>query len=120
MWSLKAGEGALVLRFWLRVRGSLTLNSPEESVMVGQIFQNAIDTLTDDDKALPQVEQMLPLLQRGIAIHHSGLLPLLKELVEILFQARSSCWTLDACRGARARSLALPSPPHLFSAISFA
>jgi ATP-dependent RNA helicase DOB1 len=58
--------------------------------MVGQIFQNAIDTLTDDDKALPQVEQMLPLLQRGIAIHHSGLLPLLKELVEILFQARST------------------------------
>jgi len=29
---------------------------------------------------------MLPLLQRGIAVHHSGLLPLLKELVEILFQ----------------------------------
>ena len=30
--------------------------------------------------------RMLPLLQRGIAVHHSGLLPLLKELVELLFQ----------------------------------
>lgn len=28
---------------------------------------------------------MLPLLKRGIGIHHGGLLPILKELVEILF-----------------------------------
>lgn len=29
---------------------------------------------------------MLPVLKRGIGIHHGGLLPLLKEVVEILFQ----------------------------------
>ena len=29
---------------------------------------------------------MLPLLRAGVAMHHSGLLPLLKEVVEILFQ----------------------------------
>ena len=34
---------------------------------------------------LPQYNQLLPLLSRGIAFHHSGLLPLLKEIVEILF-----------------------------------
>ena len=28
---------------------------------------------------------MLPLLQRGIGIHHGGLLPILKEVIEILF-----------------------------------
>lgn len=28
---------------------------------------------------------MLPLLKRGIGVHHGGLLPLLKEIVEILF-----------------------------------
>lgn len=28
---------------------------------------------------------MLPLLKRGIGIHHSGLLPILKETIEILF-----------------------------------
>lgn len=33
-----------------------------------------------------QVVGMLPLLRRGIAVHHSGLLPLVKEAVEILFQ----------------------------------
>lgn len=29
---------------------------------------------------------MLPLLKRGIGVHHSGLLPVLKEVIEILFQ----------------------------------
>jgi ATP-dependent RNA helicase DOB1 len=32
------------------------------------------------------VSQLLPLLKRGIGIHHSGLLPVLKEVIEILFQ----------------------------------
>jgi ATP-dependent RNA helicase DOB1 len=32
------------------------------------------------------VETLLPLLQRGIGIHHGGLLPILKEVIEILFQ----------------------------------
>ena len=35
---------------------------------------------------MPAVKSMLPLLKRGIGVHHSGLLPLLKEVVEILFQ----------------------------------
>ena len=33
-----------------------------------------------------QVVSILPLLRRGIGVHHSGLLPLLKEVIEILFQ----------------------------------
>jgi ATP-dependent RNA helicase DOB1 len=34
----------------------------------------------------PQIHAILPMLRRGIGIHHSGLLPILKELVELLFQ----------------------------------
>lgn len=34
---------------------------------------------------VPQVEHVLPLLKRGIGIHHGGLLPILKETIEILF-----------------------------------
>lgn len=45
-----------------------------------------MDLLSDDDKKLPQVSNMLPLLKRGIGVHHSGLLPILKEVIEILFQ----------------------------------
>ena len=29
---------------------------------------------------------MLPILKRGIGIHHGGLLPIIKEVIEILFQ----------------------------------
>ena len=29
---------------------------------------------------------MIPILQRGIGIHHGGLLPIVKEIIEILFQ----------------------------------
>jgi len=54
--------------------------------LVERVFSNAIDSLNDDDKKLPQVLNILPLLKRGIGIHHSGLLPILKEVIEILFQ----------------------------------
>ncbi len=35
---------------------------------------------------LYQIESIFPLLRRGIGIHHGGLLPILKEVIEILFQ----------------------------------
>ena len=51
-----------------------------------QVFSNAIESLCEDDKQLPQVLTLLPLLKRGVGIHHGGLLPILKEIIEILFQ----------------------------------
>ncbi len=42
--------------------------------------------LKDEDRELPFLGNMLPLLVRGIGVHHSGLLPILKEVVELLFQ----------------------------------
>ncbi|XP_065904897.1 exosome RNA helicase MTR4-like isoform X1 [Dysidea avara] len=63
----------------------LDFNSADEKKLVEQVFTNAIDCLSEDDKKLPQVEHVLPLLKRGIGIHHSGLLPILKETIEILF-----------------------------------
>ncbi|KAI3774198.1 hypothetical protein L1987_48743 [Smallanthus sonchifolius] len=36
-------------------------------------------------KVVVAVSNMLPLLKRGIGGHHSGLLPILKEVIEILF-----------------------------------
>ncbi|KAI0237170.1 ATP-dependent RNA helicase mtr4 [Massospora cicadina] len=44
------------------------------------------ELVVEDDRALPQITNILPLLKRGIGIHHSGLLPVLKEVIEILFQ----------------------------------
>lgn len=63
----------------------LDFNSEAEKEMVDQVFRNAMDSLSDDDKTLPQVDAILPLLRRGIGIHHGGLLPILKEVIEIMF-----------------------------------
>ncbi|XP_047341316.1 DExH-box ATP-dependent RNA helicase DExH9 [Impatiens glandulifera] len=64
----------------------LDLNQDDEKDNTETIFWSAMDMLSDDDKKLPQVSNMLPLLKRGIGVHHSGLLPILKEVIEILFQ----------------------------------
>jgi ATP-dependent RNA helicase DOB1 len=63
----------------------LDFNTAEEKKLVDEVFNNAMDVLSEDDRKLPQVENVLPLLRRGIGIHHGGLLPILKETIEILF-----------------------------------
>jgi len=63
----------------------LDFNSPEEKKLVDEVFNNAMMVLSEEDRSLPQVENVLPLLKRGIGIHHGGLLPILKETIEILF-----------------------------------
>ncbi|KNC96224.1 ATP-dependent RNA helicase MTR4 [Spizellomyces punctatus DAOM BR117] len=68
------------------VLSKLDFTSSEEKGMVDTIFKNAVASLSEDDRSLPQIEHLLPLLKRGIGIHHSGLLPILKEVIEILFQ----------------------------------
>ena len=64
----------------------LAFNDDTEKQMVAKVFESAIEMLTEEDKQLPQIQHILPLLRRGIGIHHSGLLPILKETIEILFQ----------------------------------
>lgn len=64
----------------------MAFNDDSEKAMVEKVFNSAIEMLSDEDKTLPQIQHILPLLRRGIGIHHSGLLPILKETIEILFQ----------------------------------
>lgn len=65
---------------------SLAFNDDSEKAMVEKVFNSATEMLSDEDRKLPQIQHLLPLLRRGIGIHHGGLLPLLKETIEILFQ----------------------------------
>ena len=60
-------------------------NDEEEAEAVEEVYTNALKCLDEEDRKLPAVQGILPLLKAGIGIHHSGLLPCLKELVEILF-----------------------------------
>ncbi|UKK02622.2 DEAD-box family helicase [Theileria orientalis] len=48
-------------------------------------LKESLEGLTDEDRNLPQLKKMIKLLARGIGVHHSGLLPIIKEMVEILF-----------------------------------
>jgi ATP-dependent RNA helicase DOB1 len=65
---------------------SLAFNDDSEKEMVSKVFNSAIEMLSEEDRNLPQIQHLLPLLRRGIGVHHSGLLPILKETIEILFQ----------------------------------
>ncbi|KAH6977270.1 ATP-dependent RNA helicase DOB1 [Ilyonectria sp. MPI-CAGE-AT-0026] len=65
---------------------SLSFNDDSEKAMVRKVFSSAIESLSEQDRDLPQIVHLLPLLERGIGVHHSGLLPILKETIEILFQ----------------------------------
>lgn len=64
----------------------LAFNDDSEKEMVSKVFNSAIEMLSEEDRGLPQIVHILPLLRRGIGVHHSGLLPILKETIEILFQ----------------------------------
>ncbi|PHH82084.1 hypothetical protein CDD82_7079 [Ophiocordyceps australis] len=49
------------------------------------VIEKSIARLKPEDRVLPQIVRLRDLLGRGIAVHHGGLLPIVKELVEILF-----------------------------------
>ncbi|KAK7870957.1 hypothetical protein R5R35_012172 [Gryllus longicercus] len=65
---------------------SVDLTTQREKSYIRVFFKKCLDKLKDCDKTLPQVQTMKSMLERGIGVHHSGILPLLKEMVEMLFQ----------------------------------
>lgn len=59
-------------------------NQTEKSA-IHVIIEKSIARLKPEDRQLPQIRRMRELLARGLAVHHGGLLPIVKEIVEILF-----------------------------------
>lgn len=59
-------------------------NNREKS-QIYMFIEKSITRLKKDDRELPQILKVRALLERGIAVHHGGLLPIVKELIEILF-----------------------------------
>jgi superfamily II RNA helicase len=89
-----------------------TLLDTTEQASVKHIISFHLHPYIKTLEHLPQYHQLLPLLQRGIAFHHSGLLPLLKEIVEILF-ARGFIKTLF-CTETFAVGLNMPARTVVF------
>lgn len=61
-------------------------NGDDEKTSIEKIYNNAMSSLAEEDQSMPSIQHMLPLLKRGIGIHHGGLLPIVKEVIELLFQ----------------------------------
>lgn len=53
--------------------------------MIHIIVEKSLTRLKPEDRVLPQIRRVRELLSRGIGVHHGGLLPIVKEIVEILF-----------------------------------
>jgi ATP-dependent RNA helicase HelY len=52
---------------------------------IDRIITTYLEGLRDEDRELDQVKSITALARQGIGFHHAGLLPLLKQLVEVLF-----------------------------------
>ncbi|RYP13888.1 hypothetical protein DL765_006676 [Monosporascus sp. GIB2] len=57
----------------------------QEKSHIHMIIERSVARLRPEDRSLPQIIRLRDMLRRGIAVHHGGLLPIVKEIVEILF-----------------------------------
>ncbi|CAK7272909.1 Antiviral helicase ski2 [Sporothrix epigloea] len=65
--------------------GNLEFCDAGEKTRIHSIYSKSIARLTKEDQELPQITRLRDLATRGIAVHHGGLLPIVKEIVELLF-----------------------------------
>eukprot|EP00898_Chlorokybus_atmophyticus_P001683 jgi/Chlat1/2515/Chrsp175S02429 len=59
--------------------------STEEKKAIHMFCERAFGRLKGSDQRLPQILRVRELLKRGVGVHHAGLLPIVKEVVEMLF-----------------------------------
>lgn len=65
---------------------SSNLLNYSESASVRNIINTHLHKYTKSLEIIPYYHIICELLEKGIAFHHSGLIPLLKEIIEILFE----------------------------------
>jgi superfamily II RNA helicase len=70
-------------RYAKLIEGSVITSS--EAAAIQHIWDFHLHKYKDVLEHLPQAHMLLELCKRGIAYHHSGLLPMLREMVELLF-----------------------------------
>ena len=94
---------------------SLDFCTASEKSAIHTIVERSIGRLRPEDRRLPQILRLRDLLGRGIAVHHGGLLPIVKEIVEILF-AKTLVKVLFATE-TFAMGLNLPTRTVIFSGL---
>ena len=62
------------------------LLTDQEKSKVIKFFNEVITSkISKEDQEIPQIKETLEILKSGIGLHHAGLLPILKEIIEILY-----------------------------------
>ena len=69
------------------MKTELNLTNDEEKKAIEKIYICAILSLSEEDQNIPQVKNMLNILKLGIGVHHGGMLPIIRESVELIFQS---------------------------------
>jgi len=64
---------------------SVDFCNAKEKSQIHMFIDRAVARLKKEDRELPQILAVREMLGRGIAVHHGGLLPIVKEVIEILF-----------------------------------
>ena len=65
----------------------INLTKEEEKKTIEEIYICAMLTLSEEDQNIPQLKNMLNILKLGIGIHHGGMVPIIRECVELIFQS---------------------------------
>ena len=69
-----------------KISKDMKLLAKDEISTLKGIYQTTISGLSEEDQKLPQITSLLEIITAGVGLHHGGMLPILKELIELLFQ----------------------------------
>ncbi|MGO3147577.1 MAG: DEAD/DEAH box helicase [Leucobacter sp.] len=66
----------------------ISLTSREEREEIRKVAFSVTDDLSDEDRRILGTREWIAGLERGVAAHHAGMLPIFKSAIEQLFQRR--------------------------------
>ena len=61
------------------------INDENQRNQIVKFYDQVVNSMPEEDRSIPQVGEMREILQSGIGVHHAGLLPIIKEAIEILY-----------------------------------
>lgn len=70
------------------LREGVRLTTPEERQIIRELVDERTAMIASEDLAALDFLHWLSALERGVAAHHAGMIPIFKEIVETLFQQR--------------------------------
>ena len=71
---------------YTRMLSSKKLLKDEEKDKITKFYNEVISSkISKEDQEIPQIKEVLEILKSGIGLHHAGLLPILKEIIELLY-----------------------------------